>query len=155
MAGVHKKVTRKELLKEPDQFITFSGRLIAFGQRYRRQLTYTGMSVLALLVVFTATRYFIARSENRAFALLDQYSIQYRQALSGKGAGPAMEAVQQGFETLIDGYGSRTAGRLARIRYGDICYAAGRYERQRGRYQWKTPRRKRKRVCREECRFRP
>ena len=129
MAVVQKKVTRKELLKEPDQFITFSGRLIAFGQRYRRQLTYAGMSVLALLVVFTAARYFIARSENRAFVLLDQYSAQYRQALSAKGAEPAMEMVRQGFETLIDDYGSRTAGHLARIRYGDICYAAGRYER--------------------------
>jgi hypothetical protein len=35
MAKKPKKVSRKKLLKEPDEFITFSGKLIQFGQTYR------------------------------------------------------------------------------------------------------------------------
>ena len=127
MASFQKKVTRKELLKEPDQFITFSGRLIAFGQRYRRSITYTVMAVLALLAVFTAVRYFTARAEIRAFALLDQYTAAYQTARA-EGPLKALETVQARFDALIADYGGRTGGRLARIRYGDICYAAGRSE---------------------------
>ena len=107
-----KKITRKELLKEPDQFITFSGRLIAFGQRYGRQLTYAVVALLVLLAGYTAVRYFIARAENRAFALLDQYSAEYRQALPSKGPQAALEAVEKGFNGLVDTYGDRRAGRL-------------------------------------------
>ena len=128
MRNMPKKPTRKELLKEPDQFITLSGRLIAFGRRYGRQLTYAVVAVLVLLAGYTAARYFIARAENRAFALLDQYSAQYRQTLAAKGPQAALEAVDKGFAALIDDYGRRRAGGMAKIHYGDICYAAGRYE---------------------------
>ena len=128
MGFTQKKVTRKELLKEPDQFISFSGRLIAFGRRHRNRLLYATVAVLALMVAFTAVRYFTARAENKAFALLDAYTAQYRQHLSADGPQAAWQAVHDGFESLIDDYGGRTGGQLARIRYGGICYAAGRFE---------------------------
>jgi tetratricopeptide (TPR) repeat protein len=123
-----KKMTRKELLKEPDQFITFSGRLIAFGQRYGRQLTYGVVALLVVLAGYTAVRYFIARAEHRALDLLDRYSAEYRLALAAKGPQAALEAVEAGLASLVDDYGRRSAGRMARIRYADLCYAAGRYE---------------------------
>lgn len=123
------KMSRKELLKEPDQFITVSGRLIAFGRRHQRPLIYGAAAVLVLLVAFTAVRYFTARAENRAFALLDAHTAQYRQRLAAEGPQAALEAVADDFESLIADYGGRTGGRLARVRYGDVCYAAGRYER--------------------------
>jgi tetratricopeptide (TPR) repeat protein len=126
MARTEKKPTRKELLKEPDQFITFSGRMIAFGKRYRRPLTYAAVAAACVLVVFTGARYFIARAENQAFSLLDQYTARYRMALAEKSPEKAWEDVQAGFEGLIADYGSRAGGKLARIRYADICYAAGR-----------------------------
>jgi tetratricopeptide (TPR) repeat protein len=130
MAAAEKKPSRKELLKEPDQFITFSGKMIAFGQRHRRPLTYAVVAVACLLVVFTAVRYWTARAENRAFALLDQYTAQYQaqRAATENSSEEAREAVREGFETLIADYGNRVGGKLARIRYGDICYQAGRVD---------------------------
>ena len=35
-----KRVTRKQLLKEPDEFITTTGRIIAWGRKYTRQVAY-------------------------------------------------------------------------------------------------------------------
>jgi len=135
MAKPVKKVTRKELLKEPDEFITFSGKLIAFGRQYQRQLVYGAAALCILLVVFTATRYFSQRADAQAFALLDGLSRQYAAALQEKGPDGALEAVEDGFENLLQDYGGRSGGRLARIRYGDICYAAGRIERAVALYQ--------------------
>jgi tetratricopeptide (TPR) repeat protein len=127
MAAAEKKPSRKDLLKEPDQFITFSGKMIAFGQRHRRPLTYAAAALVCLLVGFTAVRYWVARSENRAFALLDQYTTQYQVQREAVDSSPekAWQAVREGFETLIADYGNRVGGKLARIRYGDICYQAG------------------------------
>ena len=130
MAAAEKKPSRKELLKEPDQFITFSAKMIAFGQRHRRPLTYAAVAVACLLVVFTAVRYWVARSENRALVLLDQHTARYQAQLAGADPSPekAWEAVRDGFETLIADYGNRVGGKLARIRYADICYQAGRID---------------------------
>ncbi|RLB98820.1 MAG: hypothetical protein DRH76_01590 [Deltaproteobacteria bacterium] len=137
MAVAEKKPSRKELLKEPDQFITFSGKMIAFGQRHRRSLTYAAAALACLLVVFTAARYWLARSENTAFALLDQYTAQYRAERSAAENSPekAWAAVREGFETLIADYGNRVGGKLARIRYADICYQAGRIDEAIGLYE--------------------
>jgi tetratricopeptide (TPR) repeat protein len=130
MAAAEKKPSRKELLKEPDQFITFSGRMIAFGQSHQRPLTYAAVAVACLLLGFTAVRYWAARSENRAAVLLDQYTAQYqvRRAAAKDSPEKAWEAVRANFEKLIEDYGNRVGGKLARIRYADICYEAGRID---------------------------
>ena len=47
MAG--KKISRKQLLNEPDEFITTTGRIIRFLQDNRRQVTLYGIIVLAVL----------------------------------------------------------------------------------------------------------
>ncbi len=125
MAIAEKKPTRKELLKEPDQFITFSGKMIEFAQRHRRPLTYAAVAIACVTVIFTATRYFIARAENRAFSLLDHHTAQYQQAIQEKTPEEARAQVREGFEALIADYGGRAGGKLARIRYADICDAAG------------------------------
>lgn len=135
MRNPDKKVTRKELLQEPDRFITFSGRLIEFGRRYQRPLVYSALTLLALVAVFTAMRYFTARAENKAFALLDAHTAAYRQALGTGDPSAAWEAVHADFEALIRDYGGQTAGRLARIRYGDICYAAEHFDQAIGVYR--------------------
>lgn len=137
MAAAEKKPSRKELLKEPDQFITFSGKMIAFGQRHRRPLTYAAVALACLLVVFTAVRYWVARAENTAFVLLDQYTAQYRVERAAAESSPekALAAVRGGFEALIADYGNRVGGKLARIRYADICYQAGRIDEAIGLYE--------------------
>ena len=56
MAG--KKVTRKKLLKEPDEFITTTGKIIQFLREQRRQLIIYGMIVLCLAVAGAGGYYY-------------------------------------------------------------------------------------------------
>ena len=53
-----KKVSRKKLLKEPDEFITFSGKLIQFGMQYKKEITYAVGGLVALIVLVQATAFF-------------------------------------------------------------------------------------------------
>ena len=56
------KKTRKELLKEPDEFITISGKLIGFMVAYKNQLTYALGIIVALALIFSGYRFFSIRS---------------------------------------------------------------------------------------------
>ena len=67
-----KRVTRKQLLKKPDEFITTTGRIIRWGRQYTRQVAYAAVAFLLFLVVITGYRYYSNNAENRAFSLLDK-----------------------------------------------------------------------------------
>jgi len=47
-----KKVSRKELLKSPDEFMTFSSRAIAFFRDHSTQFSYVGVGILVLIVIY-------------------------------------------------------------------------------------------------------
>jgi len=54
-----KKISRKQLLNEPDEFITTTGRIIRFLQDNRRQVALYGIIVLAVLAAgFLGYSYF-------------------------------------------------------------------------------------------------
>ena len=64
-----KRVTRKQLLKEPDEFITTTGRIIQALQRYQRPLTIVAGVVVAAGLLAGAVHYYLESRERAAFAL--------------------------------------------------------------------------------------
>ncbi len=47
-----KKITRKQLLKEPDEFLSFSGKVFQYCTTHVKQLQYLGIAVAALVLLF-------------------------------------------------------------------------------------------------------
>ena len=117
--------TRKQLLKEPDQFITFSGKLIAFGRSNLKTILIVVGSLLALLLTVAVTGQISDRNEYRASELVEKAVAKYSAALADTDANAAYDRVQTDFNDLFDQYGSKSAGKIARIIYGDISYRAG------------------------------
>ena len=122
-----KRVTRKQLLKEPDEFITFSGKLIQFGMQYKTQLTYVAAVLVALIVVVSGYRFFSIRSENAAEALLNQALAKYQSALDGQDSQKAYQSVSADFQLILNQYGSKNSGKIARIIFANISFDAGEY----------------------------
>jgi tetratricopeptide (TPR) repeat protein len=122
-----KRVTRKQLLKEPDEFITFSGKLIQFGMQYKTQLTYVAAILVALIVVVSGYRFFSIRSENNAQALLNQAVAKYQTTLNGQGSEKAYQTVSEDFQLILNQYGSKNSGKIARVIFANICFDAGDY----------------------------
>jgi len=117
--------TRKQLLKEPDQFITFSGKLIAFGRSNLKTILIVVGSLLALLLTVAVTGQISDRNEYRASELVEKAVAKYSAAIADTDANAAYDRVQTDFNDLFDQYGSKSAGKIARIIYGDISYRAG------------------------------
>lgn len=122
------KKTRKELLNEPDEFITLSGKLIGFAVDHKNQLTYALGIIVALALIFSGYRFFSIRSENKASVLLDQSIAKYEKVKNDKKPMEAYDQVAAGFRLILDKYGSKKSGKIARLIYANICYQAGKYE---------------------------
>jgi len=128
MAKKPKKVSRKKLLKEPDEFITFSGKLIRFGRTYRLQLAVGLGALFAILIIVSGVRFFAIKGEQKAFAALKKAQANYEALIAESEPGEAYEKVKPQFELLLDKYSNRQGGRLARIVYAHISYAGGAYQ---------------------------
>lgn len=120
-----KKKTRKELLKEPDEFLTLSSRLLSLAARYRRQVLYVGIGLLAVGVIFSAYRLWSNRAEAAASVLLDQAVSKSERITKEQSAEKAHQETAADFKTVIEGHGRTASGRLARLMYGNLCFAAG------------------------------
>ena len=53
------KVTRKELLKGTDEFMSIAGRVAVYLREHSRQLQYAGLGVLVLVVLYLAINTFL------------------------------------------------------------------------------------------------
>ena len=127
MAKKQKK-TRKELLKEPDEFMTLSGKLIGFVVAYKNQLTYGLGIILALAIIISGIRFFSIRSENKASALLESNLIEYTSLRTDKQPDAVYDAVSGGFQNILQEYARKNTTKIARLIYANICYDAGKYE---------------------------
>lgn len=122
------KKTRKELLKEPDEFMTLTGKLIGFAVDHKTPLTYGLGIILALVIIISGVRFFSIRAENKASAMLDQSMIEYNSLKAQKKPGEVYSAVSDSFQNILQKYGPQDSGKLARLIFANICYDAGKYE---------------------------
>ncbi|HUV51257.1 MAG TPA: tetratricopeptide repeat protein [Anaerolineae bacterium] len=123
-----KKITRKQLIKGPDEFISLSSRLLESAIKYKVQISFVLGVIALLIIVVSGIRYFSNKAENRAFALLDQAITGYNFILKDNGPEKAYQDFGQNFDFIIKKYSRRDAAKLAGLIYANICYNAGDYE---------------------------
>jgi tetratricopeptide (TPR) repeat protein len=123
-----KKKTRKQLLKEPDEFITFTGKAITFVSGYQKQISYALCTIIAVALIFFGYRFFAQRAETKAFTLLGQIQSKYDTLISSSSETEAYNQVSETFQRIIKKYGGNAGGKLARVIYANISYDARQYE---------------------------
>ncbi len=121
----NKRVTRKQLLKEPDEFITFSNRMIKLGVVYKNQLLLAGGVFCLAVLIFVGVQYASNRSQAKALALLDGAVTRYEQSVAQEGPLKALAAVETDFDAILKNYASNAGGKLARATYAQYRFAAG------------------------------
>ena len=124
-----RKKTRKELLREPDEFMTISGKLIGFAVDHKNQLTYALGIIAVLALVFSGYRFFSIRAENNASTLLGKSLSKYNVIKADKQPDEVYGEVSADFQFILDKYNGKQSAKLARLIYANICYDAGKYTR--------------------------
>jgi len=118
-----KKITRKELLKEPDEFLTLSSRFLGWAARHRREINYATSAVLALALLAAGYLYYANRQEAQAGALFGQALAKYDRLAADQPK--AAREVSADFRRVINEYGGTSNGRMAALVYANLCYQAG------------------------------
>ena len=124
-----KRVTRKQLLKEPDEFLTFSAKAIRFVANNQKPVLGAIIGVVVLALAFAGFRYFSNLSERKAYAMFEQGRLHYLAEISGDKTAPAQEKATEQFEKVIRKYPSTNAARFTLLVYADMSYHRGDYQR--------------------------
>ena len=120
-----KKITRKELLNQPDEFLTLSSRLFQYTLEHKYQLLAALGGLIALVLIISGVRYNSQKKAEEAFARLEAGRSKYEALLEDSGPRQAYEQVRADFQQLLQKYSGQTGGKFARLLFADICYRAG------------------------------
>ncbi len=123
-----KKISRKELLKEPDEFLTFSARAIQFGLEHKRLISYGAIGLVAIIAVLGLIRYFLNLSERRAYAVFEEGLTRYVAQVSGEESPESKKIAEEKFAEVLKNHASTNAAGLSLPLYADMYYQEGSYD---------------------------
>ncbi|MGD9972138.1 MAG: tol-pal system YbgF family protein [Desulfatirhabdiaceae bacterium] len=122
------KASRKQILKEPDEFLTLSTRMIAWGVDHKMTIVYVCCAVLAVGLIGSGIGYYFQSSEKRAAARLYQSMAKYEKLEQGSDPKSAFQQVKNDIRDVVDAYSGRAAGKQAMVILGNMSYDAMDYE---------------------------
>ena len=123
-----KKITRKELLKNTDEFLTFSGKAALFFNQHLRELKLAGIGLGIIAVAYISIWGYL-RHTNKAGQ--EAYNAAYDTVIEVSSAGNVKEAVLKSeplFQTVIDDYSMSRAATLALAQVGHAKFEEGQYD---------------------------
>lgn len=123
-----KKISRKELLKRPDEFLTLSSRAVNFFNAHTNVFKYMGLAIALIVVVYlglnTYMRYINKKGQNAYNLAYDTLSQNMR-----PDAGPeGLKKSEELFDKVIDDYGLSKAARLALAQVAYLEFADKNYD---------------------------
>ena len=107
-----KKLTRKELLKEPDEFLTLTEKLLNWIKQNPKPLVVGGCGLLLVILIVFGYIYYQNNRARVPAELLGQDLSRYQQLTGETDAEKALATVAPDFDRLIDKFGSQPAGKL-------------------------------------------
>jgi tetratricopeptide (TPR) repeat protein len=124
-----KKISRKELLNEPDEFITLSGKTIQYVRSHPRQATTAVAVVVLILLIGLGIHYYNNYRENKSHELLQRAIYAYEAvARSDTGTMPAqLDQIQADFDHVASQYPSLSAGQQALLYSGHVLFRKKEY----------------------------
>ena len=102
-----KKVSRKKLLKEPDEFLTLSARLFQFVVKHKFQMLAVLGGVILIVLAVSGWRYYSHQRANESLAQLQKSWNRYENLRNAQDKDPvlAFQEVRAEFEQLIADFG--------------------------------------------------
>ena len=123
-----KKITRKELLKAPDEFQTLSTRAVDFFNDHVRQFKFIGIGIAVIAVIYLASFAYITHVNKSG---LEAYNTAYDIVASSDKPDLSDEEKNKAeklFQEVIDEYGSSKASLLAYPQIGHLKFSQKQYE---------------------------
>jgi predicted negative regulator of RcsB-dependent stress response len=130
-----RKVSRKELLKKPDEFITISARAVNFVKGHSRVFEYLGIGVACLILISLGINTYIKSLEKKG---QESYGMAYQVLAKNMGIEKNQDDLEYSEELLdrvIHKYGVSKAARLALPELANLKFLQKKYDEAISEYQ--------------------
>lgn len=123
-----KKLTRKDLLKGTDEFLTLSDRAARFFSSHTRELKYVGIALAVIVVVYLSIFTYMRHINKKG---QEAYNVAYDSMADNLKPETDPEALKRSeklFEDVVNEYGRSRAARLALPQIGYIKFTEKEYD---------------------------
>jgi tetratricopeptide (TPR) repeat protein len=123
-----KRVTRKELLRKEDEFVSLSTRIYQFVVEHRVQIQWAAICVVAIIVIIVGISLYFRHLNQKALAA---YNIAFKSLVSDSSSQAAEESIQRATEELdrlIREYGWTKVATLAIPQLAYLKFGQGNYD---------------------------
>lgn len=123
-----KKITRKELLKTSDEFLTFSARAAVFIREHSRQFSYLGAAIVACFLIYLGINTFMGRINKKG---QETYNIAYYSFIKNMKPNAdqkELKKFEELFQQVIDKYGLSKVSRLALPQLAHLKFLEKKYD---------------------------
>ena len=129
-AVAEKKVSRKELLNEPDEFISTTSRVITYARENPNLLISCIVASVLAVVIGLGIYAYQSKKESRGHELFQVASRNFeRESTSNdKPNKETLEKLLTEFDSIAKDYGGYVSGDLALLYSGHVSYKTGNYE---------------------------
>ena len=127
-----KKISRKKLLKEPDEFISTTAKVIQFLREHRRKVTLCAVVGIALVAAGSGGYAYLRWQQGKA-QVIQQQAFQLYQETSNKAANPEGDKANfkkalEKFQEALAVYSWGNVGQVSRIYIGHCLYGLKEYD---------------------------
>lgn len=123
-----KRYKGRKSLKEPDEFITFSSRLLNQAIEHKNKMMTALGGIVVLVLIISAVNYFSQKAEDQSLLMLSTATARYEALQSESGDVAAYQGVKDDLMKIIETYGNKTGGKLANFFLANCSFAAGEYD---------------------------
>ncbi len=119
---------RKRELEEPDQFVEASSKALVYANEKKYHILTLIIAIFFICVGITFYLDSLKSKEVAASESLSKTVDNYEKLVTEKNSSKALKEFGEKFEKFIDNHSGTTASGLAMIKYGDICFKEGNFE---------------------------
>ena len=124
-----KKLSRKELLKETDEFLTLSGKAARFVNEHMRQVKLVGIGVVVIAVAYIAVWGYMKHTNKKGQAAYNiAYDTLVQSLQSQEKDEDGLNKSEEQFEAVISDYGMSKAAKLALAQVGHAMFRNQKYD---------------------------
>ncbi len=123
-----RKLSRKELLKSPDEFLTISARVARYLSSHIRELKYAGAAVAVIIAVYIGVTMYIGSVNNKG---QEAYNLAYYNLAEEGKLFPDSEELKESeelFRRVIEEHGMSKAAELALPQIAHAEFVNGNYD---------------------------
>jgi tetratricopeptide (TPR) repeat protein len=112
----------KKKLKEPDEFITFSAKILNFVAENKNRVLIISVVFLIIISMLIGIRGYFIKSEKKAFTLMAKSMAEYRTALKENKNNSALQEVYNNLNGILDKYSVMHAKKFAKVYLANISF---------------------------------